>query len=67
MCNGASCVQVGTSQIQTTISLTVGKFYTINDVGGDVIRVDSLQPLGVSPIIILNGSFDTCNEACMTF
>jgi hypothetical protein len=67
-CNGSLCSSsIGYAPIQTTVFLTVGKFYTINDPGGDVIRVDSIQFIGGSSIIVGNGPFDTCNDACASF
>lgn len=64
-CNGSNCgVYVGTAPVETNVPLVVGKYYTVNELSADLIEVYTTAPLGGSSINILNGPYNSCNEAC---
>lgn len=64
-CYASSCSRlIGSAQIQVSQVLTVGKFYTISDVSGDVIEIYGTAAIGGPELTISNGPFVSCDQAC---
>jgi hypothetical protein len=65
-CNGINCgVYLGNAQIQTSVPLNVGSFYKVTDPGADIVEITATAPIGGSYIIISNGPYSSCNQACL--
>jgi hypothetical protein len=65
-CNGNNCgVYLGNAQIQTSVPLNVGSFYQVTDPGADIVEITATAPIGGSYIIISNGPYGSCNQACI--